>query len=155
MSTPSDICAELPCGLRGIGLCRRPGPWGRGAWAGRGWLCGLVASCGFVAPAGGSIWVVGNPGGLTFPWLVSEFVWVSGAGSRAFRVAAGSVCVGAGGALLAQARAPGGRRWFVWSSIVNFCSLRTFVPKREVINRTLPYVCVNYVRATANLHNFG
>jgi hypothetical protein len=107
--TPSDICAELPCGLRGIGLCRRPGPWGRGAWAGRGWLCGRVASCGFVAPAGGSVWVVGNPGGVTFPWLVSEFVWVSGAGSRAFRVAAGSVCDGAGGALLARALAPGGK----------------------------------------------
>ena len=62
-----------------------------------------------MAPAGGSVWVVGNPGGVTFPWLVSEFVWVSGAGSRAFRVAAGSVCVGAGGALLARALAPGGK----------------------------------------------
>ena len=62
-----------------------------------------------MAPAGGSVWVVGNPGGVTFPWLVSEFVWVSGAGSRAFRVAAGSVCDGAGGALLARALAPGGK----------------------------------------------
>ena len=45
---------------------------------------------------------MGGSGGVALPCLVSEFVWVSGAGSRAFQVATKLVLVGTGDTLLAQ-----------------------------------------------------
>ena len=49
---------------------------------------------------------MGGSGGVALPCLVSEFVRVSGAGSRAFQVATKLVWVGTGDTLLAQMLTP-------------------------------------------------